>query len=787
MGAGDDLGDSPLDYPGTGDDEERQDEFPEAEDFPGSDTRSTETEADGEFLPASGASSSSCSSSREGISAIRELPRQNFPNGPGHSALPLGNSHSGVPSRRQSVLCRLWKPRREGAAARLSVPAWSPGCSRELSPAPCSARDQPGPAEPGSAPPSPWDRWEDAEPLPEGIPGVSPPSPGSARWSQSWDSPGNSGGSPQEEEEEEDLGAGGIPSPAPLPSWERALCEPWDEREHSPEGSQPFPDSGCAHPRAGQGGIPASPVAAWPWAEHGDPCGEQPEFSDAEDIPEQLPSRGAHGGLAAFEDPSEDSFGGSEQGYPRGGSGSPIPSRNSCIVRSADAAGARTNGDSSSRSSPRTEERGEDWEWDVPEDPGNSVLGGQRQETMENPRLPKRRRRRSRERHLARSLLGTWRSLEELTQNTLDMECLRFHYKLKETLRNDRRPFPTSRSIFPAHLPPSPRSRSPLQVTIPPGGRRSRDPGAALRPGKPRHGRAPPEPRGDERSRFPGARPGAGPPEPFRPEPLRGMLEELGGALRSHLRRVAAAARPGAFFLLETGREPLFDRVKALLQARGLARTDPAGFLGARRRHGERLLVVVRNEDVSCHIHTVPSLLELKRCPGVVFAGVDDAEELSGDTFQELFQAGGFVVSDEELLDSVTLGQLLQVVKVLEKLNRHGRWKWLLHHGESRRLRGDPRDDARRKQLLLRRCQGEELLELLPFHACDRGAAAARRVPCLLELQVRHVHARFAVFLTENAGGSREILESRGILVADVSTFLGTVQELAAPFRRSYW
>jgi len=39
----------------------------------------------------------------------------------------------------------------------------------------------------------------------------------------------------------------------------------------------------------------------------------------------------------------------------------------------------------------------------------------------------------------------------------------------------------------------------------------------------------------------------------------------------------------------------------------------------------------------------------------------------------------------------------------------------------------------------------------------------------------------------EKPGSSREVLESKGILVADVATFLGTVQKAAAPFRRSYW
>ncbi|KAF2987978.1 hypothetical protein EK904_013418, partial [Melospiza melodia maxima] len=94
---------------------------------------------------------------------------------------------------------------------------------------------------------------------------------------------------------------------------------------------------------------------------------------------------------------------------------------------------------------------------------------------------------------------------------------------------------------------------------------------------------------------------------------------------------------------------------------------------------------------------------------------------------------------------------------------------------------------AQRKQQLLRWCQGAELLELLPFHGCD-AAAEPRSTQCLLGLQAQHVRARFAVFLTENPSSScREMLESNGILVADISTFLGTVQKVAAPFRRSYW
>ncbi|NWV82883.1 F208B protein, partial [Dasyornis broadbenti] len=848
VGAGDGQ-DSPFDCRDLGDDpraEDRDEQFPRAENSLENDAVSAEAAADApQEIPVRPhlLEPEPSSSVRERIPAIQELPRQQqrFPEIPGDSA-PAFPAHAGdsdpshpaVPSRRESVLCRLWKPCQEGGAAQVSVAAWSldgsvnPSCSQELipAPAPCSPGDELVPEEPGSAPPSPCDPWEDPEGAEAGspIPGILPATPDSARWSGSCASAWSQEPVPPEDVE----GGSGVPSPAPFPEGE---CEPCDA-----EGSEAFPDPGSEE---GEGEIPASPVPRASPA-HRDLSGESLELSDAEDFSdglpreEQLPSPDRHEG-SAFEDPLENSFGDSEQEYLEGNSQSPLPARNPCVARCTDAAGARTTWDSSSGSSVPTEEQGEDWDRGIPRDYGSFVVTRQCRERTENSQPPRRRSRRCRESPLFRSLLGTWRGLEEITQNTLDMECLRFHYKLKQILRHGKATFSTSRSIFPKDLSPraaspiplSPRSRSPLQVTLSPsdswpGGLRSqrhrdaqrgrsRDPRAPFHLGKLRYDRSPPEPRGgvavilDEFSEFQRAvlsRAGSegpargeeagnartAPAQPGGTVAFQGMIRELCGALRSHLRRVAEG-RPGMFYLLETGKEPFFDRLKALLRDEGFVRVEPRSFCGAKHRESERLLVVVRNEDISSHIHRVPCLLELKRCPGVVFAGVDDAEDVTGDTFQELFQAGGFVVSDQELLERVTLGQLKELVKVLEKLNRNGSWKWLLHHGESRKLRGDLRDDAQKKQLLLKWCRGEDLVELLHFHGCDSTAAPeSRRIQCLLELQVQHISARFAVYLTENpSSSSREILESQGILVADVDTFLGTAQKVAAPFRRSYW
>ncbi|KAM8820169.1 protein TASOR 2 [Eudromia elegans] len=448
--------------------------------------------------------------------------------------------------------------------------------------------------------------------------------------------------------------------------------------------------------------------------------------------------------------------------------------------------------------------------------------------------------------HLLRSLVGTRRTSTDITQGTLDLECLRFHYKLNQILRSRKPPSSTSESIFPRDspglVPPglcpgraalAPRSRSPLQVTLL---RSATGPDGATwhcaAPGhlrKLRYDGQPQDTRGDiagildeyaEFGRVMLGRVGTGlargatappcTPRPHRHQPsaFGDMITNLCSSLRFRLRRVARDARAGLFYVVETGEDLFFARAKALLEKDGHKETEPLRFCRATRLASERLLVVIRNEDISSHIHKVPCLLRLKHCPDVVFAGVDQPEDLPGRTYQELFHMGGFVVSGDEVLETVTLGQLKEVVKVLEKLNGSGRWKWLLHYKESKKLREDLRVDAnaRKKNLILKSCQGADLVEVLHYHACDSGASPkAEYLKCLLNLQVQRVSARFAVYLTarlrrEDGDGSgssegvaekpalsKEVLESQGILVADVNTFLGTMQQVAAPFRRSYW
>lgn len=55
----------------------------------------------------------------------------------------------------------------------------------------------------------------------------------------------------------------------------------------------------------------------------------------------------------------------------------------------------------------------------------------------------------------------------------------------------------------------------------------------------------------------------------------------------------------------------------------------------------------------------IPGLVTLKRLSCVSFAGVDSLDDVKNHTYNELFVSGGFVVSDESVLnpESITIGK----------------------------------------------------------------------------------------------------------------------------------
>ncbi|XP_051468001.1 protein TASOR 2 isoform X4 [Apus apus] len=888
---------------------------PSAEKPPGSNRRNTATVADTPQEPETSLhhllEPEPSSPLREGVSAMKEHPRkqQSSPDGlsqPAHRGsapaspslqdplLPPGGDadpphHLSEQSQQGTVLCRGEKSCQPGGAAEVSVAAESslePRSAEKVTndTGQCSAE----PA--GSSP---------TQLLLPGDPGLLPPAP----------LPGHKAGLPSSEPDSllsvhpEMLSSGTSSAPWSCCRGDTCLGQPPGSQARDAAGSheeEPILPEGLE----GGSSVPLASPASFPEAKGSDAFadlphpsmavgeGEEPrrlsgeslELGDTKDISDplprakQLPSTDGHVGLA-FEDPWEPSSPSHSDQECLGGTSQPLlAARGSCTT---DAAGRRTEGGSEgcsedwgslgaergrsiiSAGEASSSGHGPPWvnirdRQGVLKDYQNFVVTKKCQERTGNVQPPKRCSRCAGESHLLRSLMRTWGGFEEITQQTLDMECLRFHYKLKQILRGGKPPCSTSRSIFPkdfspqvmsetspvpeAPVPLSPRSRSPLQVTILPSEtwlsrlgwhhQQSRwhgdlctpwqdtlcDQRSRPRPQTPSQGHLDPfhlsklkcdklkDSRGDT-AEFNGAMlgreggrmvPALGEATREWPCPrgvvaLEEMIVDLCSTLSFRLHSLAqeACAHAGLFYLVETSEDPFFARVKSLLKADGRLEMEPQSFCKAKHPDTQRLLVVIRNEDISSHIHKVPCLLKLKHSPSVVFAGVDSPEDLTSGTFQELFHTGGFVVSDNKVLETVTLGQLKEVVKVLEKLNRSGRWKWLLHYRESKKLREDiSRVDAeaQKKHFTLKSCQGAELVEVLHYHGCDAAAAPdSEHVQCLLNLQVQHVSARFAVYLTAKPSVGREQLESQGILVADVNTFLGTVQKAAAPFRRSYW
>lgn len=270
------------------------------------------------------------------------------------------------------------------------------------------------------------------------------------------------------------------------------------------------------------------------------------------------------------------------------------------------------------------------------------------------------------------------------------------------------------------------------------------------------------------------------------------VITDLCATLHLKLKGVMreACKSPFWFYLVETEDKSFFLRTKSILKKGGHTEIELLDLCQAFHRESETLLVIIKNEDIISRLHQIPSLLKLKHFPSVIFAGVDSPEDILNDTYQELFRSGGFVVSDDDILENLTLVQLKEIVKILENLNENGKWKWLLHYRENKKLKEDVRVDsiAHKKNLILKSYQSVNIIELLHYHNCDSPSPTkAEILKCLLNLQIQHINARFAVFLTDKPKVSTEVFENSGILVADVNYFTENIQKIAAPFKSSYW
>ncbi|XP_056319983.1 uncharacterized protein tasor2 isoform X2 [Danio aesculapii] len=231
-----------------------------------------------------------------------------------------------------------------------------------------------------------------------------------------------------------------------------------------------------------------------------------------------------------------------------------------------------------------------------------------------------------------------------------------------------------------------------------------------------------------------------------------------------------ASKKKYRFYIHVTSTDTFFEETKNLMEIEGHMPVEPDNF----NLDGDDqcpLLIILRNEDIAEHICEVPHLLELKKSPSVLFAGIDRPDDVVNCTHQELFAKGGFIMCDELAINTLTLDDMKKLVGILEELDKQGKWKWFLHYRDSRRLRESARSspEANKKQQFIDFCQKAGVIEVLPYHDCD---VISRERPdyffCLTRLQIQNASVRFPVFITETP---TEAFGTNGILSMNIYTF----------------
>ncbi|XP_068884194.1 protein TASOR isoform X1 [Aphelocoma coerulescens] len=236
------------------------------------------------------------------------------------------------------------------------------------------------------------------------------------------------------------------------------------------------------------------------------------------------------------------------------------------------------------------------------------------------------------------------------------------------------------------------------------------------------------------------------------------------------------------FYVHEEEESVLCREIKEYLRKLGNTECHPEQFL-KRRADSDKLLIIIQNEDIANLIHKIPGLVTLKRLSCVSFAGVDSLDDVKNRTYNELFVSGGFLVSDESVLnpESITTDKLKQFLKFLEDLNTpEGKWQWKVHCKIQKKLKELGRMNANALNLLtlLNTYQKKHLVEILSYHNCDSQTRNAPELDCLIRLQAQNIQQRHVVFLTEKNLKTFSSYVDNGIVVAAVDDFMCNFKNL---------
>ncbi|XP_004448299.1 protein TASOR isoform X3 [Dasypus novemcinctus] len=236
------------------------------------------------------------------------------------------------------------------------------------------------------------------------------------------------------------------------------------------------------------------------------------------------------------------------------------------------------------------------------------------------------------------------------------------------------------------------------------------------------------------------------------------------------------------FYIHEEEESMLCKEIKEYLIKLGNTECHPEQFL-ERRSKLDKLLIIIQNEDIAGFIHKVPGLVALKKLPCVSFAGVDSLDDVKNHTYNELFVSGGFIVSDESILNPevITIENLKNFLTFLEELSTpEGKWQWKVHCKFQKKLKELGRLNAKALSLLtlLNVYQKKHLVEILSYHNCDSQTRNAPELDCLIRLQAQNIQQRHIVFLTEKNIKMLSSYTDNGIVVATAEDFMQNFKSL---------
>ncbi|OCT57783.1 hypothetical protein XELAEV_18003039mg [Xenopus laevis] len=237
------------------------------------------------------------------------------------------------------------------------------------------------------------------------------------------------------------------------------------------------------------------------------------------------------------------------------------------------------------------------------------------------------------------------------------------------------------------------------------------------------------------------------------------------------------------FYVHTEEENAICQNIKEYLLKLGNTECRPEKFLESKTK-ADKLLIIIQNEDIPNCIHRVPALVLLKRLPSVSFAGVDSLDDLKNHTYNEIFVSGGFIVSDESVLnpETVTVDELKKFLMFLEEINSpDANWQWKIHYKFHKRLKelGRLNTNALNILTLLTTYQKKNLVEILSYHlSCDPQNQQAPQLECLIKLQVQYMKQRHVLFLTEKDAARFPDYCDNGIVVTRMVDFMDNFSNL---------